>query len=360
MNTKPYIFGLVAFSLFAIPASIAHAATFLTPSGDVASVRSEVAGDLYTASQSVVIASPVKGDIFAAGDTLDISGSSDASIFAAGNNLSITGAAQDDVRVAGNRITIGSAIAHDLFAAGSVLFISPESTVGGEAYVAGEQITISGKINGDVRAAGERVLVTKDASISGKLTVYGNEPTIEEGATIAGGISTVAKSQYEKNERSTASRMQGFIASVATHFVLAMFFIIGTPALLKRGQHTFVTTPTKSGIIGLVWIILFIPVSVILLITQIGSFLGLFLLFGSALSLMIACSVSIITIGMFIHSKVTKKTEDTPTWQHALIGSLILSCLFLLGFLGFLIASVLFLIALGATGKTLSDLARGI
>ncbi len=358
MNTKPYIFGLIAFSLFVLPVSIARSATFLAPSGEVASVRSEVTGDLYTASQSVVIASPVRGDIFAAGDTLDISGSSDASIFAAGNNLSITGSAQDDVRVAGNRITIGSAITHDLFAAGSTLFLSPESTIGGEAYMAGDQITISGKINGDVRVAGERVLITKDALISGKLTVHGNEPTIEEGATITGGTSTVAKQQREKREKSAASYMQNFVSSVATHFVLAMLFIIGAPALLKRGHTTFTTTPAKSGIIGLLWIILFIPVSLLLLITQIGSLLGIFLMLGSIVSLMIACGISIVTIGMFVYSKATKKTEDTPTWQHALLGSLILSCLFFLGALGFLVASIVFLIALGATGKAISDLAR--
>jgi cytoskeletal protein CcmA (bactofilin family) len=356
MNTKPYIAGVIALFLIALPFGSSHAATFLPLSEEVASLRSETKGDVYAASNSVVITAPVEGDIFAVGDSVDISGSSGASIFALGRTLSLSGESKDDVRVAGNMISIGSQIAHDLFAAGSSIFISQDSHVHGDAYVAGESITISGTIHGNVRAAANKVTITKDAVLMGDLIVRGNAPIIEDGATVSGKVQTIAPS------KSTDTRREGFsvgrfIASVLSAAVLALLLLFSAPALVTRSKEIIQKSPAQSGIIGLIWMVLCIPVTFLLLMSGIGVYVGIFFLTVTIPLAIIAFGLMVITTGSILYRLLTKKTSTIL--YDALIGALVVSLVAFLGPLGFVLICIAFLIALGAVLKALWSMIQG-
>lgn len=346
----------IAALLLAIP-STGLAATFLAPSNETASVRSALTSDLYTASKSVVVAAPVQGDIFAAGDSIDISSITDQSIFAAGNSISLTGDVRDDVRVAGNIVTLTGSVAHDIFAAGSHVAIAPSASIGGDVYIAGQDTVISGTVQGNVRATGERILVTKDASINGSLTTYGEEPIIEEGAIIKGETKTIARAQIQREQRAPQSILIRSIRSAASHLVLALILLFGAPKLAKHTQELFTKSPVQSAGIGLLWLVLLLPVSILLIASFIGMPVGFFLLLITIPLCIASIAASTLALGGLAY-KLMKKPDAPLTWQHALVGAVVLAVLMLLGPIGFIVGIVIFFVGLGSTLRALANALR--
>ncbi len=356
MTTKPYIAFATALFITAIPLTPLQAATFVPSSDEVASLRSESEGDVYAASNSVVITAPVRGDIFAAGDGVDISGSADSSIFAVGRNLAITGDVQDDVRVAGTIVSIGSNIAHDLFAAGSNVLITKDSHVHGDAYLAGENITIEGTVHGDVQAAGKKLTIARGAVVMGNLTMRGNEPIIEEGATVSGKIQTIAPTKSE-HEGGKGFALAGFITSVVSAMVLALVLLFAAPVLVAKSKENIVKSPVQSGLLGFLWLIICLPATLLLLISGVGAYVGIFILAVTFPLCILAFGLIIIATGSIVYQLFAK--QEGTVWHHAAIGSLLVSLVALLGFAGFSLLVLAFFVALGALLKTLWSIIQG-
>lgn len=352
MNTLVFRALILIGTLVVIPISHASAATFIAPKGESASVRSEVADDLYAASNAVVIAAPVHGDIFTAGDSVDISGSSDASVFAIGRDVTISGSVKDDVRVAGNSISITSDIAHDAFVGGSTIFIGPDSIIGKDAYIAGSEVVIAGNIRGDVRVASEHVTIAKTAIITGNLTTYQYSPVIEDGAKIMGKVTTTtAPIRDARVERGSAI---GSLAKSATSRALfALLLVWIAPLFIQTTLSHAKATPGASGLIGLGMLIAILPLTLILAITGIGVHVAAFVFIAVILCMVLGAGVSTMFIGSFLMQLLGKK--DSPLWHRAIIGSIAASIVDLLGGIGLLVLFVFFLIALGSASKTLKE-----
>lgn len=356
MITKPYIAGIIAVFLVGLPIAATQGATFLPVSEEVASLRSEAKGDVYAASNSVVITAPVEGDIFAMGDSVDISGSSTASIFAIGRTLSLTGDTKDDVRVAGSIISIGSQIAHDLFAAGSSIFLTPDSRITGDVYVAGENITISGTVDGSIQAAANKLTITKDAKITGDVTVRGNAPIIEDGATLSGKVNTIAPQESPKVAKK-GLLIGSLVTSVASAGVLALLLLFAAPALVAKVKNVITTSPAQSGVIGLLWLLLCLPVTLLLLISGVGAYAGILVLTLTFPVCILAFGLMVITTGSMTYKALAKK--DGNMLYDALIGAAIVAAVGLLGPIGFIALSIGFLISFGAILKAFWTIIQG-
>lgn len=352
MNTRPYS---VAFVVMLLTFPILHvsAATFLAPQGESASVRSEVVGDVYAANNAVVIAAPVHGDIFAAGESVDISGASDSSIFALGRTLTVSGTAKDDVRVAGNTVSLTAATAHDVFAAGSTVFLGPQSSVGGDAYLGGSDITIAGTIQGTLHVAGERVTIAKQAVIRGDVIAYQNKPIIEDGATIDGKTTTIISTATNK-QSNRQDGMGRLIKSAASRALLAFVLLWIAPMFIKSIKDRAHAAVVHSGLLGLATIILFIPLALIIAITGIGLPVAVLVLISAMLLIVIGMGSSTLLLGSYLMKLVAAKdSSPSLSWQHAVVGGVAAALIMLAGGIGFLILSIIFLIALGATMITL-------
>lgn len=354
MKTRLYIVAIVAV-LLTFPILHVSAATFLAPKGDSVSVRSEVAGDVYAANNAVVIAAPVHGDIFAAGESVDISGTSDSSIFALGRTLTVSGTAKDDVRVAGNTVSLTAATAHDVFAAGSTVFLGPQSSVGGDAYLGGSDITIAGTIQGTLRVAGERVTITKTAVIRGDVIAYQNKPIIEDGATISGKTTTIIPAATP-GKPSQQNAMGQLVKSAASRALLAFALLWIAPMFMKSIKEQSHTSAMHSGLLGLATIILFIPLTLIIAITGIGLPVAMLVLISAMLLIVVGMGSATLLLGSYLTKLVAKKdSSPSLSWQHAVVGGVAAALIMLAGGVGFLILSVIFLIALGATMLTLKN-----
>lgn len=350
MNT--YVLrSLLLTAIFTLSAAYASAATFLAPEGEVASVRQDVSGDIYAASNAVVIAAPVHGDIFAAGDSVDISGANDDSIFAVGRSITISGTVGDDVRVAGNSISLTSNVAHDVFAGGSTIFIGPESHIGGDVFVAGSDSTIAGTITGTLRVAGERVTIAKTAVITGDLIAYQNKPTIEQGAIIKGATTTVvppANTQYDRR-----SGISMFVKSAVSRALLAFLLVWLAPRFSSTVLSIARTRTAHTGLLGLAITIIFLPITLLLLVTGIGFHTALLIGTTSLFLIILGTGYATLFLGYLVGTLLSK--ASLPAWQQAALGGLAAAAITLTGGIGFLVLSVFCLIGLGATARTLKD-----
>ncbi|OGY31687.1 MAG: hypothetical protein A3C02_00300 [Candidatus Andersenbacteria bacterium RIFCSPHIGHO2_02_FULL_45_11] len=355
MNTT--LFRAIIAIAVVVPLSYASAATFVAPEGESASVRQEVTGDVYAASNAVVIAAPVHGDIFAAGDSVDISGQSDASVFAIGRSITVSGDAKDDIRVVGSMVSLTAATAHDVFAAGSSVFLGPESSAGGDAYLAGSDITVAGTIRGSLRIAGEKVTIAKTAIITGDLITYGNDPIIEDGATIGGKTTTIAAAAHPQKER-RQNVFGHLIRSAASAALLAYALILLAPLFMAAMYARANTSPVHSGLIGLGILLLFFPLAVILAITGIGFQLAALVGTTTLFLIMIGMGTSTVLLGAWSMKLVTKK-DNLLTWQHAVIGGVAATLISLMGGIGFIVLFIIFLIGLGVAAHTLKHIIYG-
>lgn len=347
---------IIALAVVA-PLSYVSAATFVAPEGESASVRQEVTGDVYAASNAVIIAAPVHGDIFAAGDSVDISGLSDASIFAVGRSVTVSGNAKDDVRVAGSMVSLTASTAHDVFAAGSRIFLGPESSIGGDAYLGGSDVTVAGTIRGTLRIAGEKITIAKTAVIAGDVIVYGNEPIIEEGAKIEGITRTIAAATRQQQER-RQNIVGQLVRSIASAALLAYALIAMAPLSMAAVYARANTSPVYSGLLGLAIVLLFFPLALILAITGIGFQLAALVGTAALFLIVLGMGSSTILLGAWLMKLLTKK--DTPfTWQHAILGSVAATLISLTGGIGFIVLFAIFLIGLGATAHSLKHITYG-
>ncbi len=355
MNTT--LFRASVAILLIAPLSYVSAATFVAPKGESASVREEVTGDVYAASNAVIIAAPVHGDIFAAGDSVDISGQSDASVFAAGRSVTVSGNAKDDVRVAGNMVSLTATVTHDVFAAGSSIFLGPESSVGGDAYLGGSDITIAGTVRGTLHVAGEKVTIAKTAVIAGDVITYGKAPIIEEGSTIRGKTTTVAaKTRPEEDRRQHA--IGGLVRSAVSAALLAYALILLAPLSMTAAYARANSSPVRSGLLGLGIIILFFPLALILAITGIGFHLAALVGTTAIFLIVLGMGTSTTLLGAWLMKLITKK--DAPlTWQHAVIGGVAATLISITGGIGFIVLFVIFLLGLGATAHSLQQIIYG-
>lgn len=352
------IYRFIACSiLLFVPIGSVTAATFLAPEGESASVRSEVTGDLYAASNAVIVAAPVHGDIFAVGESVDISGTSDASIFAAGRSVTISGDVHDDIRVAGTSISVSSAIAHDAFTVGSSVVMGPDASVGGDLYAAGSDVTIAGTIQGNVTVTGERVRIAKTAIITGNVTSYGTPAVIEDGATIKGTTKTVAE---EMGNRAPSRRdtVASLVRNAASRALLAGILLWLAPLFVPGMQAKGTNATLTSGLIGLGIVLLFLPATLLLAVTGIGIHAAGLVLTAALLLIVLGIGTSTLLLGGWIMRVVNKK-EVTLTWQHAIIGAVGAALISLVGPIGMLALFMIFTIGVGASALAIKSTIYG-
>ncbi|MEK7556842.1 MAG: polymer-forming cytoskeletal protein, partial [Patescibacteria group bacterium] len=255
----------VSLSLLLVP-MVGLAAVFVTDE-ETAQLTESVSDDVYAASQTVRISGNVTGDVAAAGEKVEITGNVTQDVHAAGETVSLEGEVGDDVHAAGANVALLGKVAGDAFLAGSEVMVGEEASVGGDVYAGSSNLVISGNVQGDVWAAGQ-VHVTAGAVINGGLLVMSNEaPVIDEGAQIAGEVKLEALTH---DDRERPFQLMGWVRSVVSLFIVSLVLVYGARALTTSTVRTVVTKSWRSLLVGGLWTLLFVPVSLILLVTIAG------------------------------------------------------------------------------------------
>jgi|CXWL01.1.fsa_nt_gi hypothetical protein len=244
-------------------------------------------------------------------------------VFVVGGNATIDGTVKEDVTVFGGAIHVNGRVRKDVVAFGGNVHLGPESKVGGDVT------SVAGRV---IRAEGSEV-----------------EGRIQE---VKGGWKyPLGRNDDEDDDdfrwgwSSPWRGLVGFgvtLASLVAFVLLILLVVAAAPRQIERVGARIAEDPVRSGLVGLLVLVLFFPLlimtTVLLAVTFIGIpiafFLWLTVIFLGGPALLIAFLLGYASVAV----RVGRWLERRFDWQlgptayaAALVGVLALSALWLLG-----------------------------
>jgi cytoskeletal protein CcmA (bactofilin family) len=368
---------------------------FTVKSGENLNISESIEDDVYAFSNTVTLTGNVEGDFISAGSQINISGLVKGDLIAAGGSITVNGEIDDTARLAGGAISIDNNLKKDLIAAGGQIEISSNSTVNGDVVMNAARIiidgnvdgklklsagdvTINGKIGDDVQIKASNIEIGENAEIKGDF-----DYSSEREATIASGAKITGKTNWTKIETDTQKqkieitpfKRQDLTAifttawigvkviSFLSSFVLGIILLLMTPWAFKKFNERMKSTlgncvgggaiflfgaPVAMFILALIGIILFC--------TIIGASLGgltfiteIFLILTYALFIFVSNIFLSFFIGNLILQKGVKNLDKKYGWKVLayFIGLVIMTILYVVPFIGWIIRFVGLLFGLG-------------
>lgn len=369
------LIGLVA-ALFVIAAPTAlhtaSAAEFIHPDKDNGSVTlssGETHHNTYVAGGSVFINSTISGDLYAAGGNITVEGPVQQDVVIAGGNITLNGQIGGDVRIVGGDITINAPVGGEVLMAGGTLHLTEKAIVEGDLVVGGGEIIVEGPVKGQVKINGGVVKI--DSAITGAVSVFANKSlTIGSKAIIVNPISYKGPQEADVQQGAQISnidfqKVETHRGGQARHMFATLFtvvFVIKVIALILAGillmklfprttQELGATIHSKTWVnlgLGALGLIVTPIVFIILLITFIGWYIALFLIFSWVIMLLVSSVLASIYLGAGIIKLLTQKPSLVYDWQALVIGVVAIAIIAIIPFIGFLALLVLIMIAFGA------------
>lgn len=256
--------------------------------GETVTKRGTMLEDIYLAGGTVDVSADVQGDVVAAGGRILIGQRVTGDILAAGGTVDIGGDVLDDVRVAGGTVTLHGHVGGDAVVTGGTVVLAPEASVdgrawfgGGDVQVAGrvathlkaaaQHVAISGLVRGDVQVTAQQIEILPSARITGSLTYRSpHAARIDSAAVIGGGV--VRLPYHGPSLAGTVLRRLVFIAALGA---LGAALILAFPGFSQGAVRTLSDEPWKSVGLGAAVLAGGPVVAVLLLITVVGSALGI-------------------------------------------------------------------------------------
>ncbi len=313
--------------------------------GDTVTVASGevIDDDLYIAGRTIIIDGTINGDLIAAGGTITVNGTVNGSVIAAGGTVNINGEVTHAVRVIGRTLNISGTIGRDLLVAGGELSMASTAEIGGDLLFGAGTARIDGLIEGDINSRVDSLTVASTASIQGNLSYTSeNEANIESGAQV-GGVTT-----HKLPPVAAGTGLWGKVIGYLMALVLGIIIVLLAPRRVKAVTESIRTRPWPSLGWGAVILVATPIAALIVCITIIGLPLGLI-----ALALYtIAIYLTQLFVGLLIGQLIIGAFRGVET-RAALVGALalglaILSLLWLIPYLGFVIGLATILFGLGA------------
>ncbi len=328
--------------------------------GDAVQVAEDqiVESDFYAAGESVLMSGTIAGDMYAVGGSVTINGivTEDLTLFS--GTAHVHASVTDDVRVLGGEVILAESVGGDVFVIGGSLQILSTASVGGDVYFFGGEADISGDVAGSVVGTAERVRI--DSVVNGEVDVTTQQLTLGERANIIGNVQY--KSQGEI-QRSQAAVVQGNVnrtqpellptmspKDVLLPLLIALFSTLCAFLLFRARLHTLVQSTVghvgRNGLIGLAVVLLSLPLTILLMLTVLGFWLGLVVLLGTLLLYVVAFVVMHIYAGALLARVFGQGYRVDLVW--IIIGTIAVQALVYVPVLGALAILALFTIALGS------------
>ncbi len=365
---------LLVYSLtfFLIPLIAFGATTVRT--GELVSVDQdqEVFDDFYGFGDSVVVSGVVLGDLLTLSSNMSVDGQVKADIFSAAGSVDIGGVVEDDVRLLAGDIEVSGEIKGDLVVVGKTLKILPDAKIAGDVMFFGAEANISGMVEGNILGNSERLRI--DGEVKGELEINTGELTLGGRANIAGDVKYTS---YQELVRAQDAQVDGDIVrndpvvpneSALIKNALIVFLVLVFTALVMylflRGLLTRAVKyshihPMKSALLGFAVLFMLPFVSIILVLSTLGSVLGLMVLGVGAVLVLASMAMSGIIAGSYI-SKLNSGKDQEPNVNvfYVVLGMAVVFALTFVPVVGTVTVLALYLISLGALSVTVYKIIR--
>jgi cytoskeletal protein CcmA (bactofilin family) len=335
-----------------------------TRGGDEVYVSEKINDDLIMGGSDVKFDGEIHGDVLAAGMDIVVDGTVDGNINAAGYTVKAGGLIYRSVRLAGYKVTADGRIGNNLMLVGAIARVGSTCEVqndvsisAGKAYiqgillgnlqVSGDDVVISGSIDKDVEITAQKVTIERSAVILGNLTYTSPQKAdIADGAQIEGDVK-FKKEIKASTESAFSSFLWTIILFVGAYIVgLLLIGFCRRPSCSTR-DVIYTDLPRSFGY-GL---IIFIVVPIILILALV-TVIGIPAALVALMLYVIVFYVSKLFVAQAIGDKILTTLSSSPGPKSQalalLIGLIILTVLFHLPYVGWILYLLTVMLGLGA------------
>lgn len=361
---------LFALILIVFPFGAEAASVLRVGDNDTFAVDQMVEGDLYWAAETIVISGEVSEDLLLLGSEAKINGQIGADLLALAGRVDIDGFVGDDARVVAGDVVVSGEVLGDLIVLASNLKVLSTAKISGDLMFFGDKADISGEVGKSVLGTTNTIRI--DGVVSGDVQVTTNELTLGERTDITGNVSYTSPNEVV---RAVEAVIQGKVvqnqpevlgANVALKdmlvpllillFAALIWYLLFNNVLLKVSNlvnnHLFRNTLVGFGVFFLTPI-----ASLILLISTLGSFLGIMLIFTYLTLIFAAIVISGTMLGAYV-LKLAKRSTGNITLFTVLLGTTFYYLLLFISVIGIIIVLLSTLATLGALATYLYRLIR--
>ena len=324
--------------------------------GNIITVDKDISKSAFSAGNIVNFKSKVDGLAFVAGNQINMSGTNDYT-FVAGNQINVSNLETKDVFIAGSLITVTDSYARNMYIAGAQVELSP-TAYNTNVYITADKVILKGTYLNATICANEVV-------IDGMAT---NTLKINEDATLTYDEAKVNKIEKYKSETTNVDPVDlALTLSVAAIVAKLIGALIGYIALIiagfvfiavcKRTIKAIESADKKFGYIaarcgiGFVTLI-FMPIaSIILLVTGIGSLLGILAL----LLYILIIALSSIMFTLYMGKLMFKKMNAYGSFA---LTALIFGLLELIPIVGVIVSFIVLITGMGLCIRIFRDVQK--
>lgn len=351
--------------------TFAHAGPILR-TGDSISIDASqtLKGDFYGFAPTVTVSGAAENDVYIGGGTVTVNAPVAEDLTIAGGVVQIHGDVADDLRVVGGEVTLAKAVKGDVVVLGGMLTILSTASIEGDVLFYGGELLVEGKVVGGVHGTADRVRINSEIGGDVSLTVQ-SAFTIGDNANILGSLQYESDVDLERAQNAVTvgdirkiDMVQEEGMGIAKQFALRIVILLFAAltiflTLRKYVVHVMATSLHAPGVSGLVGIGIFmlLPfVGVLLLVSVLGTLIGMMLLALYVFLCVGAVLMSGILCGVYLQKAILKKTE--LTFGTIVIGVVSLCLVAFVPVVGGLTILGLMLIVLGGAGTVLYQAIR--
>jgi len=353
-------FGSTAIFLCLFIVTPVSAETVVRAAGEVTVTADQsIAEDFYALGNTVTLSGTQEGDAYVVAGNTTLNGSVEADLVVIGGGVNVHGKVGDDVRVLAGEVIIGESIAGDLFVIAASLKILSTASIGGDVFFFGGEAEIAGEVSGGVMGSYTTLRIDSPVGQDVDVTVT-DTLTLGENAAITGNVSYEAAAEMV---RAPGASIGGdTIKSVpvlpeaeldtrvlAIQFLMSLFGSLCVYLALRRQLPALVvvsTTPLVARIgIGILGTVALLLLSIVLVVSVLGFWIGMFGLFASLALLVLGYLLTPIIVGAYLW-QLWSNTPVVNTLS-ILIGAVAFHALLLVPLAGPVIAIALLMMAVG-------------
>jgi len=362
MTIKKIITTTALGALFAASPFIALADTVVR-TGDTVSVEKDqkIDGDFYTAGSVLNISGEINGDLVSAAGKNTLNGVVATDALMVGGTVDSHGSVGDDLRIIAGDAVIAEPVTGDVFVMGGTVKVLSTASIGGDLIVYAGDVEVSGSVGGNVIGTAKSLRI--DAPVAGKVDVTTDQLTLGDRADVKGSVRYISMNELVRAQNAkvssdisrndpvqtndTRGALRSFLLTVlVVLFSVLVWYMIARRYLVRIIERALVRSirPAATGFIAL----FAAPfVAVVLILTVLGSIVGVISLVAYIFAMLLAIVSSTAVLGQLVTNQV-KKAEVPLSPTVILVGVAATTLCVLVPFVGPVILITAFLITLGA------------
>lgn len=329
--------------------------------GESVSIASDqsVEGDFYGAANDMAVSGEVSGDLLVAGASLTINGKVGADLAAVAGNVDVHGVVGDDARIMAGEVTVAGEVLGDLVVVAGSLKVLSTAKVTGDIIFFGTDAEISGEVGKSVLGTSESIRI--DGVVGGDVDVKTAGLVLGERADVVGVVKYTSATEMVRAQNARVAGkvvkndpliteagggLRELLVPVLITLFAALVWFLFFRRLLEKVVVQANTYLLRSMLIGF-GLFFLVPIAVgILVMSTLGSLLGVTLLFIYLVLILASVTISGVVAGSYLSKFVSK--ASLVTIPYILVGTLATIVLLYIPVVGPLIFIGLLLTTLGA------------